>query len=65
MTDPSQPDHLQDPKPEGDDQAKKETVAGSEEGIDAFLFDWKRCDIIQAEAVGLLQTGDEGSVPSE
>ena len=34
MTDPSQPDHLQDPKPEGDDQAKKETVAGSEEGID-------------------------------
>jgi hypothetical protein len=34
-------------------------------GIDAFLFDWKRCDIIQAEAVGLLQTGDEGSVPSE
>ena len=34
-------------------------------GIDAFLFDWKRCDIIQAEAVGLLQTGDAASVPSE
>ena len=34
MTDPSQPDHLQDPKPEGDDQAKKETAIRSEEGID-------------------------------
>ena len=34
MTDPSQPDHLQDPRPEGDDQAKKETAIRSEEGID-------------------------------